>query len=397
MTQNTPRATPENETGLPPMIAISSGKGGVGKSTVSVNLALALQETGLRVGIVDADLYGPSIPGMLGLDASGPPALSPANKVIPPKAHGLKVISMGLLTSDDNPAILRGPMVTKYLQMFIAQVEWTEIDLLLLDLPPGTGDVQLTLAQAFPLAGAVVVTTPQDVSLRIVRRGLRMMQQVNVPVIGVIENMSGFTCPSCGTVTHIFRQGGGARIAQALEVPFLGSVPLDPAIVEGGDSGRPVILGAPQSVAAQAYRDVASALVARTRGGARGLQTPFDWQVAKGTGAPKPGAIDPGGNPETPVAMSYDRGNLRIVWEDGDETHLDARDLRLACQCAACRDEISGQPLLAPDSVPLDVVPTRIWNVGNYGIGVAFSDGHGSGIYTYKALRAMETSDLEDV
>lgn len=397
MTRTNQRATPEKDTGLPAMIAVSSGKGGVGKSTVTVNLALALQDAGIRVGIVDADLYGPSIPGMLGLADSGTPAMSPARKVIPAEAHGIKVISMGMLTSDDKPAVLRGPMVTKYLQMFIAQVDWTGIDLLLLDLPPGTGDIQLTLAQAFPLNGAVVVTTPQDVSLRIVRRGLRMMEQVNVPIIGVVENMSGFTCPCCGTVTDIFRQGGGARIAQALDVPFLGSVPLDPDVVESGDAGRPTILDAPQSKAAQAYRNVASALATRVGGDRRGLQTPFDWQVANGAGQPAPGAVDPRGDAETPVAMSYDDASLRIVWEDGAEMALDARDLRLACRCAACRDEMSGQRLLDPESVALDVVPTRIWNVGNYGIGVAFSDGHSSGIYTFRALRAMEASDLEDV
>lgn len=394
MTQRQPA---ENNTGLPAMIAISSGKGGVGKSTVTVNLALALQETGLRVGIVDADLYGPSIPGMLGLSDTGTPAMSPAKKVIPAEAHGIKVISMGMLTNDDKPVVLRGPMVTKYLQMFVTQVDWTGIDLLLLDLPPGTGDIQLTLAQSFPLKGAVVVTTPQDVSLRIVRRGLRMMEQVNVPIIGVVENMSGFTCPSCGTVTDIFRQGGGARIAQALDVPFLGSVPLDPDVVESGDEGQPTIMSAPQSKAAQAYRDVALALAGRVDGGRRGLQTPFDWQVAKGTGQPAPGAVDPDGDPEMPVAMSYGDATLRIVWEDGAEMALNPRDMRLACQCAACRDEMSGKRLLVPESVALDVVPTRIWNVGNYGIGVAFSDGHSSGIYTFKALRAMEASDLEDV
>ena len=395
MSQTSQNADPR--AGLPAMIAVSSGKGGVGKSTVTVNLALALRESGLRVGIVDADLYGPSIPGMLGLADTGTPAMSPEKKVIPAEGHGIKVISMAMLTSDDKPAVLRGPMVTKYLQMFITQVDWAGIDLLLLDLPPGTGDIQLTLAQAFPLTGAVVVTTPQDVSLRIVRRGLRMMEQVNVPILGVVENMSGFTCPSCGTVTDIFRQGGGARIAQALDVPFLGSVPLDPEVVESGDTGRPAILSASQGKAAKAYRDVASALAGRVEGGRRGLHTPFDWQVAKGTGQPAPGAVDPDGNPELPVAMRYDDATLRITWEDGAEMAVSPRDLRLACQCAACRDEMSGARLLDPESVPLDVAPTRIWNVGNYGIGVAFSDGHSSGIYTFKALRAMEASDLEDV
>ena len=190
------------------MIAISSGKGGVGKSTLTSNIAVAMVETGLKVGIVDADVYGPSIPGILGI-AADKPAMTSEGQIIPAERHGIKVISMAMLTDDDSPAILRGPMVTKYLQSFVRQVDWGQLDVLLLDLPPGTGDIQLTLAQAFPLTGAVVVSTPQDVSLKIARRGLRMMEQVSVPILGVIENMSGFTCPSCGTVTHIFHQGGG--------------------------------------------------------------------------------------------------------------------------------------------------------------------------------------------
>ncbi|NHQ74685.1 P-loop NTPase [Roseovarius gahaiensis] len=382
--------------GLGRMIAVSSGKGGVGKSTLTANLALALAGQGLRVGVVDADLYGPSIPGMLGIPGDQPPAMSPAKKVIPAQAHGVKVISMAMLSGDDKPAILRGPMVTKYLQMFITQVDWGTLDVLLLDLPPGTGDIQLTLAQAFPLSGALVVSTPQDVSLKIVRRGLRMLEQVNVPILGVVENMSGFTCPSCGEVTHIFHQGGGQKIADSLNVPFLGSIPLDPAVVDGGDAGRPLILDAPDSPAAQAYRAVAAAIGGKEQDGP-GLAVPFDWQVAQGSGQPAGAAAIEGGDPERPVALEYDTSGLHIRWQDGGEQVIDPRDLRLACQCAACRDEMSGQRLLDPASVALDIQPTRIWSVGNYAIGVAFSDGHSSGIYTFPALRAMKQVEAEDV
>jgi len=377
------------------MIAISSGKGGVGKSTVTANIAVALADAGLRVGIVDADIYGPSIPGMLGI-AGTRPAMSPDNKVIPAEAHGVKVMSMAMLSDDDAPAILRGPMVTKYLQMFVRQVEWGPLDVLLLDLPPGTGDIQLTLAQAFPLSGAVVVSTPQDVSLRIARRGLRMMEQVKVPILGVIENMSGFTCPSCGTVTHIFHQGGGRTIAEQLGVPYLGSVPLDPGVVDCGDDGRPIVRVAPDSPAAAAYRAIATTLAGPGQG-ATGVATPFAWTLADGQGKPAPVTAAPGGPADRLVGLDHDHGALTLHWADGTAQRLPDRDLRLACQCAQCRDEMSGKRLLLPADVALDISLTRVWSVGNYALGLAFGDGHASGIYTYAALRAMTGTDLEDV
>jgi len=381
------------------MIAISSGKGGVGKSTVTANIAVAMAEAGLAVGVVDADVYGPSIPGMLGIDG-GKPAMTPEGLVIPAEAHGVKVISMAMLTDDDQPAILRAPMVTKYLQMFVRQVEWGALDLLLLDLPPGTGDVQLTLAQAFPLSGAVVVSTPQDVSLKIARRGLRMMEQVNVPILGVIENMSGFTCPSCGTLTHIFHDGGGAAIAQELGVAFLGKVPLDPAVVDSGDAGTPLVGAAPGSPAAAAYRDIAAAL-SGIGDAAPGIATPFSWTLADGTGkpapAPEPAQAATGGPPERLVAIDHDAAGLHLVWADGLAQHIVPRDLRLACRCAQCRDEMTGAPRLDPDQVPLDIGLSRIWSIGNYALGLTFSDGHDTGIYSFGALRAMQGSELEDV
>ena len=377
------------------MIAISSGKGGVGKSTVTANIAVAMADAGLSVGIVDADIYGPSIPRMLGIDA-GTPAMSPDQKLIPAEAHGVKVISMAMLTDDDKPAILRGPMVAKYLQMFVRQVDWGALDILLLDLPPGTGDIQLTLAQAFPLSGAVVVSTPQDVSLKIARRGLRMMEQVSVPILGVIENMSGFTCPSCGTVTHIFHQGGGEAIAREIGVPFLGKVPLDPDVVDCGDEGRPLIHAAPGSPAAEAYRRIAAAL-ARTDDASAGIATPFSWSLADGAGKPAPGLAAPGGPADRLAALDHDGHGLVLRWADGVDQRLAMRDLRLQCRCAQCRDEVTGAALLDPAVVPLDIRVTRIWSVGNYALGLAFSDGHDTGIYTLKALRAMQGTELEDV
>ena len=313
-----------------------------------------------------------------------------------PGTDGLTLLKALRARGDDRPAILRGPMVTKYLQMFVRQVEWGALDVLLLDLPPGTGDIQLTLAQAFPLAGAVVVSTPQDVSLKIARRGLRMMEQVNVPILGVIENMSGFTCPSCGTVTHIFHQGGGAAIAQELGVAFLGKVPLDPTVVDCGDDGKPLIHAAPDSPAAEAYRNIAGAL-ARTEQGSAGISTPFAWTLAEGTGKPAPVPPAPGGPVDRLSAIDHGDGGLILRWADGAEQRHADRDLRLACQCAKCRDEVTGARLLDPENVPLDLSVTRVWSVGNYALGIAFSDGHDTGIYTFKALRAMASAELEDV
>jgi ATP-binding protein involved in chromosome partitioning len=377
------------------MIAISSGKGGVGKSTVTANIAVAMAKAGLAVGVVDADIYGPSIPGMLGI-AGTKPAMTPDGKVVPAEAHGVKVISMAMLTDDDKPAILRGPMVTKYLQMFVRQVDWGPLDVLLFDMPPGTGDIQLTLAQAFPLAGAVVVSTPQDVSLKIARRGLRMMEQVNVPILGIVENMSGFTCPACGTLTHIFHQGGGEAIALELGAPFLGKVPLDPAVVDCGDDGIPLIMAAPDSAAAAAYRQIAASLAGAGRE-AVGIAIPFAWTLADGTGKPAPAPATPDGPSDRLRALDHDAAGLALSWADGLEQHLPPRDLRLACACAQCRDEMSGARLLAPDGVPLDIRITRIWSVGNYALAMTFSDGHGTGIYTFNSLRAMPGTEFEDV
>ena len=236
--------------GIRNIVAVGSGKGGVGKSTVAVNLALALAVAGHRVGLVDADVLGPSLPGMLGLPFGEPPQASPAGRLLPTVRHGVAAVSMGLLRSDDEPAIMRGPMVTKYLQMFLAQVEWGELDYLILDLPPGTGDTQLTLAQSVQLSGAIIVTTPQDVSLSIARRGLRMFETVHVPILGIVENMGTFTCPHCGSTTDVFRHGGGERMSRELDVPFLGSLPLDAEVVEAGDTGVPIVALDPDSVSA---------------------------------------------------------------------------------------------------------------------------------------------------
>jgi ATP-binding protein involved in chromosome partitioning len=236
------------------LVAVASGKGGVGKSTVSANLALALQARGHRVGLMDADIYGPSIPTMLAVTGIDPQATP-----FPVERYGLRVMSMGFVLGDDKAAVLRGPMVQRYLVAFLTQLDWGQLDFLLIDMPPGTGDAQLALAQSAPVRGALVVTTPQEVSLGVARRGLQMFRQVNVPVLGVIENMSYFPAAE-GTRVALFGQGGGKRLAQEAGVPLLGEIPIDPRVTECGDAGDPIVHKYPDSEVARAYHALAAAV-----------------------------------------------------------------------------------------------------------------------------------------
>ena len=389
--------------GIRHIIAIGSGKGGVGKSTVSVNLALALQQLGAHIGLVDADILGPSIPVMLGIPTGQLPMQTPEGRIIPVERHGLKVISMGMLTGDDNPAILRGPMVGKYLKMFIGGVQWGQLDYLILDLPPGTGDAQLTLAQSMPLSGAVIVTTPQGVSLKIARRGLRMFERVQVPILGIIENMRTFTCPHCGESTDIFRNGGGERMSRELGVAFLGALPLDADVVTCGDEGRPIVVDQPKSVSSEVYGAIAAALVEQLHAAAA-LLKPFVWRWDSNEGAPAwmEGAARPAGSRNTPIGLlQRDPRTLSILWEDGHRDDFDVRDVRLSCHCAMCIEEMSGRKLLDPKTVRPDVSPRQIVSVGNYAIGFDWNDGHNSGIHSFNDLRALgaraAAKSVEDV
>jgi ATP-binding protein involved in chromosome partitioning len=232
------------------IIAVASGKGGVGKSTTAVNLAYALQRLGGRVGLLDADIYGPSIPRMVKISAT---AAQQGNIVVPPDADGIKVISMGMFTSAGQAAILRGPMAAQIIKQFLTQVEWGELDYLIIDYPPGTGDIQLTISQTAPVTGAVIVTTPQEVSLIDVRKAIGMFKTMKVPVLGVIETMSWFTCDNCDKKHHIFRSGGGERLARENGIAFLGGIPIDPQVAVGGDEGVPAVTGQAASEAARAY------------------------------------------------------------------------------------------------------------------------------------------------
>jgi ATP-binding protein involved in chromosome partitioning len=252
--------------GVSKIIAIGSGKGGVGKTTVAVNIAIALSKLGQRVGLIDADVYGPNVPMMMG--SSQQPVVGPGNQIIPNLTHGIKTISIGYISPGDKPMVMRGPMLHQIIRQFLQQVDWGELDYLVVDLPPGTGDVVISLVQTVPLTGAVVVSTPSDVSLQDARKALEMFAQVNVEVLGIVENMSHFTCPHCHHEIDIFSKGGAERTAKQFNVPFLGSIELVPAIREGGDRGLPVALAGPKSPQAAEFYAVAQKLMERAEAAA---------------------------------------------------------------------------------------------------------------------------------
>jgi ATP-binding protein involved in chromosome partitioning len=247
---------PPGVTGVTNIIAVASGKGGVGKSTVAVNLALGLARLGLKVGLMDADIYGPSVPRLLNI--TDKPKQTADGKVAPHEKFGIKAMSWGFLVPEDEPMIWRGPMVQNALIQLMNDVAWAPLDVLVLDMPPGTGDAQLTIAQRVPLKGAVIVSTPQDIALIDARKGLNMFRKTQVPVLGIVENMSMFVCPNCGHETHIFAHGGARKTAETLGVPFLGEIPLVPLIRETSDAGTPVVIAQPNSPEAQAFMSVAN-------------------------------------------------------------------------------------------------------------------------------------------
>jgi ATP-binding protein involved in chromosome partitioning len=343
------------------IIAIGSGKGGVGKSTVATNFAIALRNTGAKVGLLDADIYGPSQPSMLGLNKQ--PEVR-GDYLIPLKKHGLVFMSIGLLLDESQPVIWRGPMASKMVSQFLTNVMWGELDYLLVDLPPGSGDVQITLAQQASLTGAVIVTTPQQVALGVANKGLQMFKHVNVPIVGIIENMSGFVCPNCGENTPIFKTGGGKQLAEMTQTPYLGGIPLDPELMASGDDGIPLLEKTTDSPAAKAFMDLAMNF--------KGALSKTDEAVVE------------------PTAMELKEGNLVLTWPDGHASTYNAYDLRINCPCALCVDEDSGEKKLDPKQVPLDIKVAGYEKVGRYAVSLNFTDGHNTGIFKFDRLRKIE-------
>jgi len=348
--------------GVKHMIAVASGKGGVGKSTTAVNLALGLQAIGLKSGILDADIYGPSQPRLLGL--KGRPQVAQGKTLRPMEAYGLKAMSMGFLVDEGTPIIWRGPMVVSALTQMLRDVAWGDLDVLVIDMPPGTGDVQLTMAQQVPLSGAIIVSTPQDLALIDARKGLNMFRRVDVPVLGIVENMSYFVCPKCGERSEIFGHGGAMREAEKLGIPFLGGVPLDMEIRLTSDQGQPIVASSPNGAHARTYRDIANRAWEQLRAGSSA-------QV-------KPPKLD----------IGPDRGELTVTFEGAKPFELSAEMLRVMSPSAEVQGHSPDQRVTVPRKRNVKIRELR--PVGNYAVRIVFDDGHDTGLYAWSYLQTLD-------
>jgi ATP-binding protein involved in chromosome partitioning len=353
--------------GVRHLIAVASGKGGVGKSTTAVNLALGFQAIGLKAGILDADIYGPSQPKLLGI--TGRPQMGAGKTLKPMQNYGLKVMSMGFLVDEAKPIVWRGPMVVSALNQMLRDVAWgepgDELDVLVIDMPPGTGDAQLSIAQNVPLSGVVIVSTPQDLALIDARKGLAMFQQVNVPVLGIIENMSFFLCPKCGERAEIFGHGGARDEATRLGVPFLGGVPLHMDIRETSDSGRPITVTAPDSLHAGIFRDLAA-------------KTWAEMDAARGQRI-EPPALD----------ISPVKDALAMTFNDGAAYQISAEMLRVMSPSAEVQGHSPDQRVTVARKRNVKI--KELQPVGNYAVRIMFDDGHSTGLYAWSYLKLLGT------
>jgi ATP-binding protein involved in chromosome partitioning len=346
--------------GIKHMIAVASGKGGVGKSTTAVNLALAFQANGLKAGILDADVYGPSQPKLLGL--TGRPELGPDKKLTPMLGYGLKCMSMGFMVDEATPVIWRGPMVVQALTQMLRDVDWGELDVLVIDMPPGTGDVQLTMVQQVPLSGAVIVSTPQDLALIDARKGLNMFRRTDVPVLGIIENMSYFVCTKCGERHEIFGHGGAEAEAKALGVPFLGAVPLHVDIRRRSDAGEPIVATEPGSLHAQVFAEIAAKA----------------WTEV---------LASEGRRPEPPKLVPVDDGRALDVTFAKESFHLPAEMLRVMSPSAEVQGHSPEERVTVGGKRNVRIV--GLSPIGNYAVRINFDDGHDTGLYTWDYLERL--------
>jgi ATP-binding protein involved in chromosome partitioning len=347
--------------GVKHLIAVASGKGGVGKSTVAVNLALGFQAIGLKAGILDADIYGPSQPRLLGI--TGKPEAAGGKRLLPMEGYGLKAMSMGFMVDEETPIVWRGPMVVQALNQMLREVLWGDLDVLVIDMPPGTGDVQLTIAQQVPLSGVVIVSTPQDLALIDARKGLAMFRQVAVPVLGIVENMSTFVCPKCGTRSDIFGHGGAKAEAEKLGVPFLGEVPLHMDVRATSDAGKPITATAPGSESAQIFRDIA-------------VRAWGEVEAAQGKGL-KPPALE--------VVEAGEA--LRVTFASRDVHELSAELMRVMSPSAEVQGHSKEQRVTVAGKRHVKIRELR--PIGNYAVRVVFDDGHDTGLFMWSYLHML--------
>ena len=347
--------------GVKHIVAVASGKGGVGKSTVAVNLALGFQAIGLKAGIMDADIYGPSQPRLLGI--TGKPTQADGKKLVPMEAYGLKSMSMGYMVEEGTPIVWRGPMVVGALNQMLREVLWGDLDVLVIDMPPGTGDVQLTIAQQVPLAGVVIVSTPQDLALIDARKGLAMFKKVSVPILGIVENMSYFIAPDTGARYDIFGHGGAKAEAEKVGVPFLGEVPLTMDVRETSDAGRPITATAPDSAPAQVFREIAAkAWGELERAAGRGMKPPE-------------------------LEVMHDGEALRVGFATKDQHELSAEFLRVLSPSAEVQGHSKEQRVTVGGKKNVKIRELR--GVGNYAVRIVFDDGHDTGLFTWSYLHML--------
>ena len=351
------------------LVAVSSCKGGVGKSTVAVNLAAALHQSGARVGLFDADVYGPSLPTLV--RPENRELYSRNDLILPLEFRGLKLMSFGYVPTQSGsggPAILRGPMVTQIINQLLTGTDWGELDYLIIDMPPGTGDVQLTLTQLIPLTAAVIVTTPQELSFVDVVKGIQMFGTLQVPTISVIENMAYFLCDGCGKKHYLFGQGVRQRLSEQFGIKNTFEIPLAPDVARMCDDGTPVVFDAPDDPITQTFHAIAASAVEE-----------IQRLKAGGAGAPS-------------VRFVIGRG-IVVTWSCGREQEIAPVRLRQACRCANCVEETTGKPLLDPNTIPEDIYPEEIHSMGNYAVAINWSDGHDSSIYPYEQIAQLDSSE----